>query len=370
MPNDNHPIFVMCLHDTGVALINELKKHNIWVVGFDHQQKTVGLNLLTSETHLCPSPVKFGEELLDFLIKKAQQYPNKTILYATSDVYVQFIAEYEHQLRLHFLFNMPKKEVFDLLFFKNSQSDYVKKCGGIVPRKINLSAKQALSDLPEDLEYPLLLKPIQLHIWAACPYYKNDKIININNYAELQKYDDLFKEYQIDAVIQEMISGPITNNYEVSHYVTQSGVIYGPFIMRKLREYPDFGTGTAGISVQNNDLQQLANQIVVATGVRGFINSEFKWDPIKKQFFFIECNLRVWLQLDLASQCGLDLTRICYLDLTNQLIELTNNYQIGLVWIDPIPDFCSYLNSWPNQKNTLKDWLKTWETQSVGGFFH
>lgn len=372
LPDSAHknPVFVLSLFDTGLAVLNSLAKRHVITIGFEHDPVLFNRFALKYPKNLCPSPVDAPDVLVAYLIKKSRDFTAKPVLYAASDVYVDFIARHEEQLKAYFLFSLPDKPVFNQAFTKLNQTAYAKDCGANVPYQLNVDTQQSPIVIPKALHYPFLMKPIQSNLWQNCPHYRNDKVIEIQNEAELNQYIAYFKKYHIDAIFQEIIPGAVNNQYEVSHYITQSKTIIGPFIMRKIRQFAnDYGTGSAGISVKNEALEQLSNELVKKMDLRGFVNTEFKWDPIAKKYFFIECNLRVWQQIDLANKCGLDLAWISYLDITGQHKPSLNDYKEGITWIDPFMDTYSFLTLWGKRQLTLREWLKSLHNVRSWGIF-
>lgn len=365
-----NPVFVLSLFDTGLAVLNSLAKRHVITKGFEHDPSLFNRFALKTPTSLCPSPMDNPDALVAYLIKEASAFTAKPVLFAASDLYVEFIARHEEQLKAYFLFTMPDKLVFNQTFTKSNQTAYAKDCGANVVYQLNIDTQKSSVVIPKALHYPFLMKPIQSNLWQSCPHYRNDKVIEIPNEKALNQYLLYFKKYRIDAICQEIIPGAVNNQFEVSHYVTQSKTIVGPFIMRKIRQFAtDYGTGSAGISVKNKELEALSTALVKKMDLQGFVNTEFKWDPVAKKYVFIECNLRVWQQIDLANKCGLDFAWISYLDVTGQLNKPINDYKEGITWIDPFMDAYSFLTLWGRGQLTLCEWLKSLHNVRSRGIF-
>jgi predicted ATP-grasp superfamily ATP-dependent carboligase len=357
--NKSFPAFVLGLFDTGVAVLSGLLEHGVETLGFDHESFQLGFRLFPSLSHLCPSPTDKNEELISYLLAFADNYQQKPVLFPSSDVYVRFLSKNIEVLKSKFLIILSNKEINDLVLYKNSQYDCVKQTGTLVPQQMILLAKEPYPKLKPGLDYPVLMKPIQSDRWLK----KVGKVAIIANQTELEHYHQQLKKYNYDVIIQEVIPGPSSNNYEVSHYITTSGKRYGPFIMQKFRQFPNyFGTGTSGESIKNQEIKDLADNLIQQLSIRGFANTEFKWDPIRGQYVFIETNLRVWQQIDFCKKCGLDLAWIQYLDVTDQLKDdLENDYKTNVGYIDLLYDIYAFLGLWGKNKLTFRLWLRSWK---------
>jgi predicted ATP-grasp superfamily ATP-dependent carboligase len=174
----------------------------------------------------------------------------------------------------------------------------------------------------------------------------------------------------IEVVGQEIIPGPPTQNFEVSAYISTKRILFGPFIMKKMRQFPSqFGVGTSGVSVKNERLRHHAQEVFFKMGLKGFINAEFKWDSRRQSYRYIETNPRVWQQIDLATSCGLDLCLVQYQDLTGQEPQRAENYREGIRWVNPIPDYYSFLESRHSNQSSFRQWLQSWKHTKVWGIF-
>jgi predicted ATP-grasp superfamily ATP-dependent carboligase len=364
----SHAAFVLSLFDTGLAVLRHLNARRVKTFGFDDNIKSCGFRTNVAKTEICPSPQDTPKDLLSFLIQRSKGLKNKPVLFPASDLYVIFVSEYREQLKPYFLFILPEVDVAQKFFSKEKQGEWAAQAGAFVPKEFSVFAHDNIN-IPK-IDFPVFIKGIESHIWQQAVSGKGFIAHNEN---ELKTTLNRLAKLNLNSLVQEIIPGPASNNYEVSYYISSQGQTFGPFIMQKLRQFPvDFGVGTIGESIHSEKIKKIADSLIEKMQIRGFANMELKWDPRDKEYKYIETNIRVWQQIDLCHACGWDLASIQYLDLTGQDVKSIlpqSNYLAGQRWIDPWNDIYSFLVHWGDQRLSFRTWFESWKNIISWGSF-
>ena len=361
------PVFVLGLFDTGLMTAKALAELGITVLGFDCDPKKAGFYSKSFSAYLCPSPTQDPDNLVKYLIKKRQLYSKCPILVATSDLFLAFISQHESKIRSHFNLGSTGQHSISEFLDKSVQNQLATLSGLRVPASVSCTLVKKNEAILETLVFPVFVKPVETTQWQN--HFKK-KGIRVTNILDLKNLLIHLETIQIKVLIQEIIPGPIDQHFEVSIYVDQNSTLSAFFVMKKLRQFPvEFGVGTFGISVENSALKELAKKWVESTQFRGIGNLEFKWDYRDKSFKFIEINLRVWQQIELARLCGVDFSKYMYADLTGQSLPGPQSYLIGKRWIDPLKDWFSFVKSDTSSPPSLKRWLREISQSQVLGIY-
>jgi predicted ATP-grasp superfamily ATP-dependent carboligase len=361
-----HPVFVLGLFDTGLVTAQGLARHGISVVGFDCDKRSPGFFSKLFSPVLCPSPHGGDDPALLALLKsQAKAFTKPPVLYPTSDAFVGFIARNTQELAKSFLFNIPEPSVAEKILAKHTQAELAQKAGAMVPKMLLFTPETVdslLSSCKNSTEinkfhFPAFFKPVHGYQWQR--HIKNKGML-VRSPGELRIALQNIRKFDLKAILQEIVVGPASEQFEISLYVDTKGDISGPFVMRKWRSFPrELGTGTYGTSLIDPTLSTIAQSLALKMGIRGFANMEFKLDACDSTFKFIEVNPRVWQQVGLATDCGLDLLLTQYLDLTKQQFSPVTQYQAGVHWIDPITDLLA--------NPSFYDWIRVFHSATSRG---
>ena len=367
----NPPVFVLSVFDTGLAVLRLLAQRGIWVEGFDHVAENAGFATRRATTHFVPEPENATEGLLRQIARRVETLNRgKAVLIPASDYYVQWICDHADELARHAIWLLPPVPTTRLILKKDSQMALAAKAGLRVPWTLalphTLTDKEFLdltADVPCRCQYPFFLKPVTGHLWAK---HFVGKGTLVRSSGELRRAFSGTREAGVDTVLQEVIPGAPSQNYEVSYYADRSGALSRLFVMRKMRqEPPDFGTACYGITEGNEQrvrhLRALVERWIAATGYRGIGNTEFKWDQRSNDFIYIETNPRVWQQVDLAASAGQNFPMTLYSDVTGlSAVQPGSGFKPGLCWSDPIRDAHALVRAEDTALSRIKGALWTW----------
>ena len=107
------------------------------------------------------------------------------------------------------------------------------------------------------------------------------------------------------------------------------------FTHRRLREKTiSGGTSTLRESAHNPLIEAYTYKLLDHLHWHGLAMVEFKWDPVKKQSWFIEVNPRLWGSIALSVACGVDFPVMSYIAATRSVEDarkMYHGYPDGLI---------------------------------------
>ena len=164
------------------------------------------------------------EGFLRILEKFANEHKGKIVLISTNETYTEFVSANKEKLKDRYVFNFPSPEVIKSLtnkenFYKTYQDSKLS-----FPSTFYYDCKKKVK-VPEDLTYPVVLKPANVVIYNHISFDGKKKIYKIESYEELNKTINLIKEngYNDKLIIQEFIPGGDDALFDAVLYVNTKG---------------------------------------------------------------------------------------------------------------------------------------------------
>lgn len=292
------PVFILGLYDTGLYTAQLLGKHGIQVFGFDYIANNPGFFSKYINATIVQNPDNNCDDVLNKLIAKARSFQKKPILIASSDLFLNFIHENRQFLEKYFIINLPSSEILENIINKSGQFEMANRSNIQIPFHYVINNEIDLKELKiEKLKYPLIIRGDAQQKWKSANLSKSYIVYNYEDIIRLSKF---LIEKKVSFILQHIISGPITNNYEYNALVL-GGKIIESSLIRKIRQYPaPYGAAICVETCKNKILEDLGKKFVLDNKIEGFSNTEFKIDPLDGTIYFIETNARVWLQIKLT----------------------------------------------------------------------
>ncbi len=357
---------VLSMYDTGVATARCLGRLGIAVEGYDYDSSMPGFRSRYCNARLCPNPTTDPAGLLRFLLCNSDKNTFK-ILYPASDEYVLFASRYRDDLETAYKCVLPDKSLIESIVNKSRQYEVIRNLGIYTPDTYFIDSVEDLRQAKDAFRYPVFIKPVYGYEWKKVFDCKG---FLVRNEAELWVVYEKIYLNKLKVIIQDVIPGPCTNNYEVSVYAGIAGEIFGEITIQKMRQYPgDFGFGTLIVTARNREVEQLSHSIIRKLDWKGFANIEFKYDLRDQKYKYIEINARVWQQISLAERLGMNFPLLQYLDLTGNKPGVCINNRENVKWMDPKFDFVASFQMLLRGELSLSAWIKSFKGVKDSGLF-
>jgi len=347
------PVLLLGLHETAIMTARCFSQAGIKIHGMDYNNDQVGFYSNQIKAFKMPSPAQNERDWLNYMQEWLTKSREKFVLIPTSDEFIMLAAKYKYELADHVFGLLPDYNVISSIVNRDIQFALAARSGIPVPSYV-------VGPLKFDeirLRYPLAIKPIDTLEWRR---YFNNKGFVVENQNELKSAIVQVNKYDVRYMVQEIITGGNTNNYEINSLYLPNGEYFNHSI-RKIRQLPDqFGTATCIEANSNRRIEILAEKFIKKIGLYGFSNLELKYDKVTDQFYYIEINPRVWLQVNFTAKLGQNYPLMYYKYVTGESSYRIDKIHIVGKWIDPIPDFLFYLRYRKRDKIKFRQWLRDW----------
>lgn len=238
--------------------------------------------------YLCPS-IKDIDSIL-------VPYNNTgTLLFPTSDEYVEYLSLRYESLKDHYILGIPKPDCTDI--FLNKRRTYIFCEQNNIPHPASYYPMSIddVTNIGKHLSFPLVIKPGTMYSFHKIVGKKAFLCHNIDDL--INKCLDIEKKgYPInDLVIQEFISGGPKSLYSYGAF-SVNGEPKAWIQVNRIRQNPmDFGNSTTyAISCFHKQIEEMARKLLLLTSYSGLAEIEFMYDTKSSEFKFLEINTRAW----------------------------------------------------------------------------
>jgi D-aspartate ligase len=358
---------VLGMGTAGLGVMRALGEQGIRVSGLDWQPRTAAaasrycVRVLT-----CPHPAREPQRVVEALLAEAQRLGAPAVLLPTSDLFMEFLAQHERELRAAYLFTVHEAQLQAALLDKRLQYQLAERVGTPYPQTFYPYGGDDLRRVAREVRHPALLKPALSHLWSRAVGNKSIRVDGpeelLDRYAELEAHG-------LEVMVQSIVVGPVTNEYLLDACLDTSGRVLGRVTRRKVRQFPrDFGTGTLNESVRCEEVERLGLELLQRIGYRGPTCVQFKRDDRDGRVYLLEINGRLSMDNLHATRCGINLPLLAYLDLTGQHPQPIARYRLGVRHLDLAPDTLAFLELHERGELGLLEWLRS--IASAGSFAH
>jgi len=278
-------------------------------------------------------------------------------LIPTSDEFVQLSAKYHEALSKYCLFLIPQQQIIHQIIERDLQFNSAIASGLNVPSFVlGRTSPELLKH--NNPTFPLALKPINTPEWKRKINNKGFVVHNNEEFNAILKL--ITSKNNVRYLIQSIIEGDNYYNFEVNALYFPNGRLVSHTI-RKLRQYPDrFGTATCIESFSNPEVEKLAEKYIRSMNLVGFTNMEFKYNKADGQYYYIETNTRVWLQVNFSMKLGINFPMLYYNYLTGNESIKTSKVLSNGKWVDFLPDLLFWKIHHQNYNLSFIKFIKSW----------
>jgi len=259
----------------------------------------------------CKRDNNFEILLNEKLISLAENMPEKPVLFATSDYYVDFISRFRGELEKVYLFNIPDEKILNTISNKKLINSAAEKAGIHTPKTYTISSETLLKSISKSVQYPCIIKPKDSY---SVNFPGKNFIAEKSN--DLERFYNINQELEENTLIQEIIAGSESNIYQCTGYFNKGSKPLQLFTMQKLHQFPpNFGITTFGRSLIKADLMEITEKFLTAIGYTGFASVEYKWNNARGKYYLIEVNPRLPWYNGLFTSSNVNLPYIYYQDM-------------------------------------------------------
>ncbi len=323
------PVIIVGLSLTGLSLGRILGREGIKVVGLDTGGYSPGtyskyIEKITLDDDYTSS------DLVAKLINVAKLFDEKPLLFADSDCYMMMIDEYRSMLEQYYILSIPSSKTLKMLTNKYELYKLCRSLNVDVPGTFIVNNMNDFRMIEKEIRYPCIIKPV----YSCFQHKLNYKAKVIESKESLIEHAIKGVRLDVPILIQEMIPGSDREYYSVAAYFTNQSVLVGVFTSRKyLQDSKSVGIGVVVEAHRNNMIEEIGIDLLTRIGYVGMAEIELKRDVRDGRFKLIEINCRPWLQIGLASKCGINFPLLAYRDLSGETVNGTCRIKVEGMWI-------------------------------------
>lgn len=235
-------------------------------------------------------------ETMKILAKHYSKLYDQLLLIGTNDIYINLMIDHQEELAEDYVFNIPTKEVRDLLFYKKSFYEYCQKNGIDTPKTLFYDCSNP-TELAVDFTYPLVVKPSDVVAYQMAGLATENKLHFIQDEAHLHRVvqEVIDGGYKSDLIIQEFIPGDDSYMWDAVYYANQKGdaqlITLAQVILQERKPHL-VGAYTALMTRYNEAFMQKLVDFLEEANYTGFANFDIKYDYRDGKFKVFEVNIR------------------------------------------------------------------------------
>jgi len=364
----NEPIAtVLGCYVTGLAVIRNLGRKKIPVVGLDPNPLQIGFFSKYCKGVECPDPQRQKKEFIKFLLEFGEELNEKAVLIPSADQYSLEILKNRKQLEKYYRFIMADEDISLKLINKLKFYETLEKYEIDYPKIYYPKDFDEIDEIINNIKFPCYIKPIY-----SC-YFKKDfqaKMFIAKSCKELLFFYKKAKFRNHDVMIQECIPGAAENTYCLNAYFNKDFEPMGICTYKRIREWPPMrGCSCLIEKTSNSKLIEITSYLMKNIGYYGIIDAEFKKDPRDNKLKLIEINARSWMQIGLSAKCGIDHCYMAYMDSIGKDINLEMDDSNYTKWICLYDDLKASIIGAINNELTFKKWIKSFKGKKEYAFY-
>lgn len=271
-------------------------------------------------------PAELVEELLAF----SAAQPEPPVLFYQEDRSLLLASRYRQQLSQAFRFVLADAWLIEQLVDKSAFQRLATELGLPVPPARVLDPSDAA--LPDDLEFPLILKPLirRPDRWEAIA--GPGKALQVESAEALRTVWPSLASGGMRVLAQTLIPGPETCIESYHCYVDEPGETVAEFTGRKIRTYPaNYGDSTALEITDAPDVERAGREAVARLGLKGVAKFDFKRGP-DGTLYLLEVNPRFTLWHHPGARAGVNIPALVYDDLIGRPRRSVPRARAGVRW--------------------------------------
>ena len=296
-------------------------------------------------------------ELLDLLLNEDSE--PSTLLLATNDKMIGFMAQHYHQLSSKYILSIPDPGIIEICHNKRLTYQKAKHLGIPIPESYFPNTIEELSRLESKIRFPVILKPAVMYRFHD---ETGKKVFLCKDFSELVSNYQLMRKIipAEEVIVQEYISGGATSLYSFGSFFA-NGEIYGGFIANRIRQNPmDFGVSTTfAKTVLIPEIEKLSSKFLTDIDYFGLSEVEFMYDEDINGYKLLEINPRAWKWHSISNKLDIKLLEMLVHYLEHKPISKKINDKLDIAWIEEITDTYVSIKEMINRRLSVSDYIKS-----------
>lgn len=305
---------VMGLSPTGLHVVRALGRAGVQVIGMPDGMQAGRWSRYLDRRISAVGPQDRFQALITFADTVAAGSGHRPVLIPTSDQDVEFVIAYADRLATKFGFQGSYRDGLAGQIMAKDSFYALCAAHGVACPTLWQTTCDGLMGLASDLEFPVMIKPAQIH--PIKDLMRGRKGWIVRDRPGLATAAAEIPPNAGTLLVQRIIAGPESEITVYCAYVDSEGRARHQFTARKLRQYPPgFGSASLVQSHPEPETAAIAGHLLTALGYRGIAAAEFKRDPATGRYLMIEVNVRPSLWFSLSEAAGCPVVVSAYLDL-------------------------------------------------------
>ena len=292
------------------------------------------------------------------LLLSSDQRLDGHIIWACCDSAIEFIADNNAALTARYIVDEPEPGLRKMLLDKLATLELAQKAQIGAPRFWRVGPGLDLRALRDEIEFPVMVKPLASHKFASV--FRQKLFIVNGGFDELCEKINLAEAHGLEVMIVEMIPGPDSLLSSYYTYITEDGEALFDYTKRVLRRFPkNSGNACLHVSEWTPETAELGLSFFRRIGFKGMGNIEFKRDLRDGKLKIIEANARFTAGQELLLRSGAPIDLIRYCHVTGQQATGFQTYEQFLRYWYPVSDFLAFLELRNKGEITFRGWLQS-----------
>lgn len=306
----------------GIPVIRSLKdapefKGNLIGLSYDSLDPGLYMDDVTSRNYLIPYPSSGLQHLLE-RIRFIHEKEKLDLIIPTLDSELYGFIKIQDELKsMGIRTFLPTIDQLNIRA-KDKLFDFCSSHQIKVPKNILLTSHQDIYSIPNQFEYPVVVKGIFYEAYIA------------NNFEEtVTAFNKLRVKWGYPILVQEFIKG---DEYNVVALGDGTGKTIGAVSMRKLY-ITDKGKGWSGVTIDDKNILELSYKIIEKTKWRSGLELEYMKSSETGEYYLLEINPRFPAWVYLAPQAGQNLPYALVKLANKEIVEPFTSFQIGKMFV-------------------------------------
>ena len=314
----------------GLGIVRSLGRRGVPTCVLDDERSIARHSRYASLTVPAPE-LRDEERTVEVLLDTAARHGLEGwVVFPTREETVAAISRHRDRLSGTLRVPTPDWETVRWAWDKRNTYERAAALGIPAPRTVHPTCVEELDAL--DLEPPIVVKPaIKEHFI----YATKDKAWRADDRHELRelylKAAALVPDGEV--MLQELIPGDGRQQYAYCAFFKDGHAVATMVARRRRQHPPEFGRASTYVeTIDNPELEELAERFLRSIGYYGLVEVEFKRDPRSGVFKLLDVNARTWGYHTLGPAAGVDFPALLFDDQLGRPVPRCRT-RSGVSWV-------------------------------------